>query len=105
VIWWLIFSDLPVTKDETLHWVEYALLHTVDIEPSWWCDWWMSYLNYQIEHHLFPTMPQFRHPLVRPRVEALAKKHNIPYQSLSYWDAMKKTFKNMEQVSKELRNP
>jgi fatty acid desaturase len=20
--------------------------------------WWMAYLNFQIEHHLFPSMPQ-----------------------------------------------
>ena len=44
----LSHTHLPVT-DESLHWVEYALRHTVDIQPSWWCDWWMGFLNYQIE--------------------------------------------------------
>jgi fatty acid desaturase 2 (delta-6 desaturase) len=40
-------SHLEVA-DEPKHWVEYCLLHTVDVEPSWWCDWVMGYLNYQI---------------------------------------------------------
>jgi fatty acid desaturase len=61
--------------NEPLHWVEYALLHTVDVQHSWWCDWWMGYLNYQIEHHLFPTMPDFRLRAIVPRVRALAQMH------------------------------
>lgn len=97
----LSHTHLPVTEGK-LHWVEYALSHTMDIEPSWWCDWWMAYLNYQIEHHLFPAMPQFRHPQIRDRVRALAKKHGIPYYCASYSDAVMKTYSNLAQVSKEL---
>jgi len=99
----LSHTHLPVTQGP-LHWVEYALLHTMDIQPSWWCDWWMAYLNYQIEHHLFPTMPQFRHPQIVPRVRALAKKHGIPYHSASYFDAVGKTYSNLQEVSKDLRH-
>lgn len=64
----------------------------------------MAYLNYQIEHHLFPTMPQFRHPLIRDRVVALAKKHNIPYHCDGYFKALDKTFQNLADVSKDLRH-
>lgn len=99
----LSHTHLPVTSGP-LHWVEYALSHTMDIQPSWWCDWWMAFLNYQIEHHLFPTMPQYRHPLIRDRVVALAKKHNIPYHCTSYVDAVSKTYNNLADVSKELRH-
>ncbi|ODN03474.1 Fatty acid desaturase 2 [Orchesella cincta] len=99
----LSHTHLPVT-DGPLHWVEYALSHTMDIEPSGWCDWWMAYLNYQIEHHLFPTMPQFRHPLIQGRVRELAKKHNIPYYCDSYANAVMKTYSNLADVSKELRH-
>lgn len=99
----LSHTHLPVTNGP-LHWVEYAFAHTMDIQPSWWCDWWMAYLNYQIEHHLFPTMPQFRHPLIVDRVRALAKKHDIPYYCTSYSDAVQKTYSNLAEVSKELRH-
>jgi fatty acid desaturase len=98
----LSHTHLPVTSEPT-HWVEYSLVHTADIRPSLLCDWWMGYLNYQIEHHLFPTMPQFRHPRVHKRVEALAKKHNIPYISYSYWEAVHKTFSNLKKVAQELQ--
>lgn len=97
----LSHTHLPVTTEPT-HWVEYSLLHTADVEQTPWCDWWMGYLNYQIEHHLFPTMPQFRHPRIKDRVRALAKKHNIPYHVYSYREAMEKTFRNMSNVAKDL---
>ncbi len=66
----------------------------------------MCFLNFQIEHHLFPTMPQFRFrdDKFRSKVQALANKHSLPYISLSYWDALKKTFANLNHVSNQLQN-
>ncbi|ODM91448.1 Fatty acid desaturase 2 [Orchesella cincta] len=98
----LSHSHLPVTNKPT-HWVEHALIHSADVEQRPWCDWWMGYLNYQIEHHLFPTMPQFRNKLIVDRVRALAQKHGLPYHVLSYKDAVIKTAKNYIDVSKQLR--
>jgi len=97
----LSHTYLPVTEEVT-HWVEYSLLHTADVDQTPWCNWWMGYLNYQIEHHLFPTMPQFNHPKIKDRVRALAEKHNIAYHVYSYPEAVYKTFKNLSDVSKEL---
>jgi len=98
----LSHTHLPVTTEPT-HWVEYSLIHTADIDPSWWCNWWMGYLNFQIEHHLFPTMPQFRHPLIQERVIALAKKHNLPFHVMSYSEACRKTVDNLRDVALELQ--
>lgn len=61
-------------------------------------NWWMSYLNYQIEHHLFPSMPQFRHPVVSLRVRALFEKHGLTYGDLPYWTACYYTWKNLYDV-------
>jgi len=97
----LSHSHMPVTT-ESLHWVEYSLLHTVDVEPVWWCDWVMGYLNYQIEHHLFPTMPQFRAREIIDQVRALAEKNGIPYRCMSYVEAIKVSMKNLENVSEEI---
>lgn len=94
---------LPVTT-EPAHWVEYSLLHTADVEPTTWCNWWMGYLNYQIEHHLFPTMPQYKNKLIKDRVKALAEKHNIPYTVHRYPDALRNVFKNLSDVAKELKH-
>ncbi len=42
-------------------------------------DFFYGWLNYQIEHHLWPDLPLSQYQLLQPQVEALCKKHNIPY--------------------------
>jgi fatty acid desaturase len=93
-------THLPVTEpDEHLHWVEYSALHTTNVGTgSALVTWWMGYLNFQIEHHLFPTMPQFRHPTVAPRVRRLFETHGLPYDCRSYARALRDTFANLHAV-------
>ncbi|OXA56485.1 Fatty acid desaturase 2 [Folsomia candida] len=67
------------------------------------CTLQMSNSDPGIEHHLFPTMPQFRHPLIKDRVKALAEKHNIKYYVYSYKEAVYRTFKNLSDVSEQLK--
>ena len=42
-------------------------------------DYAQLWLNYQIEHHLFPDIPMLRYREIQPRVEALCAKYGIPY--------------------------
>lgn len=37
------------------------------------------WLNYQIEHHIWPDMPMLKYREVQPRVKALCAKYGIPY--------------------------
>eukprot|EP00300_Choanocystis_sp_HF-7_P021775 c20871_g1_i1.p2 GENE.c20871_g1_i1~~c20871_g1_i1.p2 ORF type:complete len:425 (-),score=69.43 c20871_g1_i1:13-1287(-) len=84
--------------DESLNMVEQTLRTTTNIEASWWCNWIMGNLNQQIEHHLFPSMPQFRHPQIQDRVRALARKHGLPYHCVSYLTAWRMMFANLWDV-------
>jgi len=98
----LSHTHLPVTEEHT-HWVEYGLTHTANVKSSLLVDWWMGYLNFQIEHHLFPTLPQFRSYLVKDRVKALAKKYDLPYHDIGFWEAWKVTLKNFEDVARQVK--
>jgi len=42
-------------------------------------DYLHLWLNYQIEHHLFPDIPMLRYREVQPKVKALCEKYGIPY--------------------------
>lgn len=42
-------------------------------------DFLYGWLNYQIEHHLWPDMPLSQYQKLQPQVKALCEKHNIPY--------------------------
>ena len=55
----------------------------------------MAYLNFQIEHHLFPSMPQYNHPKISPRVKALFEKHGVEYDVRPYMECMRVTYKNL----------
>ena len=38
-------THLPIVpSDEHRDWVRYAAEHTMNVEGSWWCNWWMSYV-------------------------------------------------------------
>uniref|UniRef100_A0A670HSK0 Fatty acid desaturase domain-containing protein n=1 Tax=Podarcis muralis TaxID=64176 RepID=A0A670HSK0_PODMU len=54
---------------------------TCNVDQSLFNDWFSGHLNFQIEHHLFPTMPRHNFHKVTPLVKSLCAKHGIEYQS------------------------
>ena len=46
-------------------------------------DYMSCWLNYQIEHHLFPDLPMRQYTRIQPEVKALCEKHGIPYRQES----------------------
>jgi fatty acid desaturase len=90
---------------ETTHllWFEYALHHTVNISmKSALVSWIMGYLNFQIEHHLFPSMPQYKNALAAPYVRAFCEKwsSDLKYTEHSYKDAWRLMLSNLDEVGK-----
>jgi len=95
----LSHTHLPVTQaDEFITWAEYAANHTTNISNHWFVNWWMAYLNFQIEHHLFPSAPQFRHPQIAPRVKKLFEKHGLTYDLRGYFSCLGETIQNLTEV-------
>jgi len=96
--------DTVAKDDDKVDWVRYSAVYTMNVSPGpfKFISWWMSYLNFQIEHHLFPSMPQFRHPIVSPRVKALFEKHGLKYDQRSYSKAMYDTFRNLHNVGNDV---
>jgi len=89
-----------IPKSKHISWTLYSANHTTNCcgghgIPTWAVDWWMSYLNYQIEHHLFPSMPQYHHPQVSKRVQKLFEKHGVEYDMRPYTTCLSVTFKNL----------
>jgi len=95
----LSHTHLPVSKeDDYLHWVEYAALHTTNITPSLTTNWFMANLNFQIEHHLFPSMPQFQHKHISPRVKAFFEAHGLHYDVRDFFKCLGQTLNNLHDV-------
>jgi hypothetical protein len=47
-------------------------------------------------------MPQYRHPIISPRVKLLFLKHGLKYDERSYVDAMRATFQNLHKVGDDV---
>ncbi|HEX4974512.1 MAG TPA: fatty acid desaturase [Pseudomonadales bacterium] len=58
-------------------------------------DFLHGWLNYQIEHHLFPAMPLRQYQLIQPEVKALCEKHGIAYLQESVWKRLIKALEIM----------
>ncbi len=92
-----------IPEDEHLLWFEYALNHTVNISTkSPLVSWVMGYLNFQIEHHLFPSMPQYKNAIAAPYVRAFCERWSteLKYIEYSYMEAWWLMLSNLNKVGK-----
>ena len=62
-----------------------------------------GFLNYQIEHHLFPNMPNSYYQRMQPIVKEICKKHNLEYRQESVFKRIKMSINLMVGKTKLLR--
>lgn len=78
-------TEFPLPNDEGSfenHWAEHQMRTTMNFatgDPIF--SWMVGGLNYQVEHHLFPTISHVHYPKISKIVEETAKEFNIPYLS------------------------
>jgi linoleoyl-CoA desaturase len=71
-------QQFKVEGDKTIH----QLQTTANFAPkNWLLSWYVGGLNFQIEHHLFPTMSHVHHKAVSKIVRATAEEYGVPYHS------------------------
>ncbi|OXB59708.1 hypothetical protein ASZ78_012629 [Callipepla squamata] len=82
-IWVSQMNHIPmhIDYDTNEDWVSTQLHATCNVNQSFFNDWFTGHLNFQIEHHLFPTMPRHNYCKAAPLVKALCDKHGIEYKS------------------------
>ncbi|MEJ1273422.1 fatty acid desaturase 2 [Cricetulus griseus] len=71
---------MEIDLDHYRDWFSSQLAATCNVEQSFFNDWFSGHLNFQIEHHLFPTMPRHNLHKIAPLVKSLCAKHGIEYQ-------------------------
>ncbi|KAK3024484.1 hypothetical protein RJ639_043801 [Escallonia herrerae] len=90
------------------NWFEKQASGTIDISCYPWMDWFYGGLQFQLEHHLFPRLPRVHLRKISPIVRELCKKHNVPYTSLSFYEANVHTIKTLRAAAlqaRDLANP
>lgn len=87
----------PTGRDAT-SFLRRQVVSSRNVRPGWFVDWALGGLNYQIEHHLFPSMPRVNLKHARPMVRDYCAGIDLPYlecglsssyrQALEHLDAM-----------------
>ncbi|GAX17054.1 hypothetical protein FisN_5Hh439 [Fistulifera solaris] len=54
-------------------------------------DFFHAYLNYQVEHHLWPSLSMKSYQLAAPEVQEICKKYGVPYTKHNVFWRLKKT--------------
>ena len=79
------------------------VITTRNVHDSPFVRFFMGGLECQIEHHLFPTLPRHSLHVVRPQIEALCRKHNVPYHTTSLWAGTMEVLSHLKSVSDDLQ--
>jgi len=72
-------------EEKPINFVELQLRTTKNSPPHFLMDWFAGGLNYQIEHHLFPTLPRHNLFKVSHLVKEFCEKNKLPYQSCGFF--------------------
>ncbi len=76
-----------------------------NIGGGWWATWLMGGLNYQIEHHLFPSMARPHLAKTREIVRDYCNSHDIPYTETSLLRSYAIVIEYLNRVGLAARDP
>uniref|UniRef100_A0A0N4ZHN9 FA_desaturase domain-containing protein n=1 Tax=Parastrongyloides trichosuri TaxID=131310 RepID=A0A0N4ZHN9_PARTI len=79
--------------------VALQILTTRNMNPGLFTDWLWGGLNYQIEHHLFPTMPRSKLNACSKLVKKFCNENNLPYYCDDYITGYTENLKQLERVA------
>ena len=68
---------LIIGELDSVDFLHQQVLTARNVKPNPVIDYWYGGLNYQIEHHLFPTMPRNKLKYAQPIVKAFCAEHGI----------------------------
>jgi fatty acid desaturase len=97
-------KGMPIfSEDDDLDYLRRQVLTSRNVTGGWLVDWLLGGLNYQIEHHLFPSMPR---PSLR-RSQALIRAHchqlGLPYEQVGLLRTYVEVLRHLRAVGEPLR--
>ncbi|EOD25228.1 hypothetical protein EMIHUDRAFT_463495 [Emiliania huxleyi CCMP1516] len=82
-------------------WVASQVHSTRDaVTSSPFSEWLWGGMQYQLEHHLLPTMPRYRYPSAAPLVRQLCAEHGVEYRVDSELGVVRRNFAMLREVAR-----
>jgi fatty acid desaturase len=97
-------KGMPVlTKDQKVGFLHRQVLTSRNVRGGWLTDTALGGLNYQIEHHLFPSMPRPSLRRAQPLIAAFCAEHGVPYAESSLLGSYAQALRYLNQVGRQAR--
>jgi fatty acid desaturase len=97
-------KGMPILdKDIPLDFLSRQVLTARDVRATPFTDFWYGGLNYQIEHHLFPTIPRNKLRETQQIVRAFCKEHSVAYHETGMLQSYREILQCLHEVSAPLR--
>jgi fatty acid desaturase len=93
-----------VTADDELDFLRRQVLTSRNVRGSRTVDLLLGGLNYQIEHHLFPSMPRANLRRAQPLVKAYCAELGISYEETGALDSYRQGLRHLHAVGATLRD-
>jgi fatty acid desaturase len=89
--------------DDKMDYLRKQVLTSRNVRGSWFVDYLLGGLNYQIEHHLFPSMPMANLPKAQPIIRAYCEELGVSYYETSLGQSYKQILDYLHEVSAPCR--
>jgi fatty acid desaturase len=97
-------KGMPLTEDgKRLDFFREQVMTSRNVDGHRITDFWYGGLNYQIEHHLFPTMARNNLPKAQALVRAFCEERGVAHYSTSLYTAYKEGLVHLHAASASLR--
>jgi fatty acid desaturase len=97
-------KGMPTLADgEELDFLRRQVLTSRNVRGSRLVDFLLGGLNYQIEHHLFPSMPRPNLRRAQPLVRAFCTQHDLPYTEATMFGSYAEALRHLHTVAAPLR--
>ncbi|AQS65768.1 acyl-CoA desaturase [Streptomyces pactum] len=95
--------DMPDPDGQKWGHLRRQVLTSRNIRGGVLTDWFLGGLNYQIEHHLFPSMPRPHLRLAQSMVKAHCHDLGVPYTETGLVDSYRQALRHLHEVGEPLR--
>jgi len=92
-----------LAADDQTDFLRRQVLTARNVRGSWLVDVALGGLNYQIEHHLFPSMPRPNLRRAQPLVRAFCHQHNVSYCETTLRRSYAQALRHLHDVGRPLR--
>jgi len=97
-------TEPTIEANDPYHFVKDQYTTTRGIKTTWLSEYFFGGMQYQLEHHLFPTMPRYYYPSFRPICKKFAQEHGLRFDCTPVWEVMVLNYEVMKKWAQENPN-